>query len=721
MSVQKLLEEAEILYNSEKSKENFFHTSYFQTLAEFLVWYHIFQEKQSPKEMEIEEQLNSGNLDLGIAIKLVQSLNIKNSPLTPETKKESPPPQEKPKEEPKKKEEEEVKGGEFDEDFDEEMDEELKNAILLSKMEENQPQEPKKGDQPPKNEEEKPKVSPVQEKKEEKNKMTEVPPFKKVSQTLLKPKWLSHLIETTYLLETVVHPQQYKSVLTKYLKSFWQIKNESILERIIIVQNLPKLSLSKQESIKKTIVNSLKRFTNLSYSNLFLPFNDKEKLSHPFCLITLPNSALVPLVISKLESAKIKSKRVNKSLKVSRLDQALFIDNFSALEERENDTKNLIYLFLQSKLINSSGEGEYSLLISSPFASALLSLFIQFTDNNTTTETLLSFPNEHFISKKQFDSLFFHAHNTHFKEQELSHIFSKFKGNKLSAQQISLLFPDKQAKGEMTKKSVDDGQCISFSDFLFYFNHCAKENALEVWRLLSKMGYDFNCEQSCFNELEAAYQSQLLFAPVNGKRKYDEDLISYAQEIANTNGYSLSTMPLDLLFPLSEKYMEQFKSLSSLSVPALRLRFAFIKFFNKNLGETLPLIKMNSRTSFHQSISHLLSQSRDLIFLSVKTNFSLQVFDKTSSVGNQPSIVIERLNLLSNKQDLQSGNSQNQIDSNNNNPERSNNSQNNFSQLLNRTSFGIAMQKLSTVDTPILRQKKPPGNFPFHIFSSIFL
>eukprot|EP01091_Cochliopodium_minus_P010079 TRINITY_DN2625_c0_g3_i1.p1 TRINITY_DN2625_c0_g3~~TRINITY_DN2625_c0_g3_i1.p1 ORF type:complete len:1721 (+),score=746.57 TRINITY_DN2625_c0_g3_i1:2414-7576(+) len=806
LSIEKLEEEVENLYQSEKSKANFFHSVYFQTLAEFIVWYYIYKEKLSPSEVKVEEQLSSGSMDLGISIELVKAMlgktkveeppkeekkdekeikgEEKSEPLQllEEEKKEEKQVEEKKeekqieekkeeKEEEKKEEKEEQKKEIFipfepkkeeehysdenqgDEDIDFE-DEQLRQAILLSQMEDenhvvvvvdNQKNPPKNEQKeiPPQKEvfssprkeqkEELPiqKESPPQQKelpkqKEEKSpliiekKVKKSPTLNKekkeenkLSESFLKslPKkmvqnkkqlWMNQLIETSYLLECIVHPQQYKNILIKNLKSFWQIKNESILERMVIVQNIPKLSLQKQNNIKQTLCKSLRRFTNLEESNIFLPLNENEKTNFPFCIITLPNPSLLPTVISKLESAKIKTKRVSKTLKVGRVDQAFFIDNLSSLQERNSDTKTLLYLFLQSKLVSSTNK--HSLSVSSSFAKALLSLFLQFTGKTISKKNLLSFPNQYFISKKQFDSLYFHANNTHLKEEEINHIFSKHKNkeNNFKTEDLSLFteepFQKETILDQLHSKTGKEEESLSFVDFVFYFDDCAKENPLETWRLLSKLGFDYNVDQSCFNDLEDAYQSLLLFSPKKGRRIYDEHIISYAQEISNQYGYSLSNLPLDLLFPLSSQYTSQYKLLLDLTIPALRLRFSLIKHFNSCLEKVLPLINMYS--SFDGSISDLLSKSRDLIFLSVKTNFSLIVFDKTSTSGNQPTVVIERLNLLAGKNDSQSNKSNNE----------------NKDDLLNNTSFGLAMQQLSKSNDSVLRQKKPPGTEPHFSF-----
>lgn len=145
-------------------------------------------------------------------------------------------------------------------------------------------------------------------------------------------------------------------------------------------------------------------------------------------------------------------------------------------------------------------------------------------------------------------------------------------------------------------------------------------------------------------------------------------------------------LSLDQIKPL-EATGAQFRSLSKLALPAIRLRFEIIRQFNSNLPSVLPLINLDR---IHEgSIANLVSTSRHLIFHMIKLEYMYDVIEKTAVLGNQPAVNIDRLKLAAKKE------RDSKTDA-----------------IINHTMFGIAFQQLRNTDPTNLRQKKPGGAEP---------
>ena len=141
-----------------------------------------------------------------------------------------------------------------------------------------------------------------------------------------------------------------------------------------------------------------------------------------------------------------------------------------------------------------------------------------------------------------------------------------------------------------------------------------------------------------------------------------------------------------------------------LPLPALRLRYSFLRLFNRLFSTLLPLIDLR-RTVDARSIAGLVSASKPFLFPSVKNRFLSVILDATAEESKLPQISVNRLALQMNRS-LKSGNGGGGADGG--------------IDFLTDTLFARSMKQVMKIDPFQLRPVRPAGTEPFLSFEVQF-
>ena len=214
---------------------------------------------------------------------------------------------------------------------------------------------------------------------------------------------------------------------------------------------------------------------------------------------------------------------------------------------------------------------------------------------------------------------------------------------------------------------------------------------------LNAAGFDLHLNPHSFPTLELAMSSQQseLWSAAG-----QEQLLLLLQDLVERTGDDslLSFQPSQLVFEAGSVDVELSRlPQPSQSLPALRLRFAFLRKFNSLLSQLLPLIDLRlPSTSSASSIASasspfpaLIHRSKSFVFTSCKTTFLQLILAASAVDAKPPRIVLNRPALLLRKQ------------------------RGEYIDFVKHSNFGNGFRQL--IDTPaaLLRPTRPHGTEPF--------
>ena len=214
---------------------------------------------------------------------------------------------------------------------------------------------------------------------------------------------------------------------------------------------------------------------------------------------------------------------------------------------------------------------------------------------------------------------------------------------------------------------------------------------------LNAAGFDLHLNPHSFPTIELAMSSQQseLWSAAG-----QEQLLSLLQDMVERTGDDslLSFQPSQLVFDAGSINVELSRlPQPSQTLPALRLRFAFLRKFNSLLSQLLPLIDLRlpsfssaSSIAFaSSSLPALIHRSKSFVFTSCKTTFLQLILAASAVDAKPPRIVLNRPALLLRKQ------------------------RGEYIDFVKHSNFGNGFRQL--IDTPaaLLRPARPHGTEPF--------
>jgi len=265
-------------------------------------------------------------------------------------------------------------------------------------------------------------------------------------------------------------------------------------------------------------------------------------------------------------------------------------------------------------------------------------------------------------------------------------------GRSLSQQELDFAFSN--YKSVPTGPTGEPG--LTLEGFLKLYERQCVEAPLDTWEEFIKLGYDIDLNRNSFISAEAALRSQSTWT-----RAHDSQLMALLEGLY-TECEAASPTQLSLSHLKAVDSNSGFNLLANSPLPALRLRFVMLKEFNKELTAGLHLV--NFGRTHPGSLLYTLSAHRDLIFHTTKMEFIYEVLDKTSVIGNQPTVNIDRLKLAAKKEkELRAQNNGTQGEAN-----------------YNQTMFSIAYSQLKNTNPASFCQKKPSGAEPHFAIKIVF-
>ena len=212
-----------------------------------------------------------------------------------------------------------------------------------------------------------------------------------------------------------------------------------------------------------------------------------------------------------------------------------------------------------------------------------------------------------------------------------------------------------------------------------------------IFSWLTAAGYDLHLRAHAFPNLDLALASQRTGWPLDGQQQLIDWL--HAQvEAAGGEESLLTFQPSQLVFPAGERSAEVELSRlppTSVSLPALRLRFSFLRKFNALLSGLLPLIDLRLSESSASSLSSLVHASKAFLFSSCKTAFIQLILSSSSVDSKPPRITVNRPALSLRKQ------------------------RGDYIDFVKHSNFGNGFRQLYDLPASSLRPPRPHGTEPF--------
>jgi len=252
-------------------------------------------------------------------------------------------------------------------------------------------------------------------------------------------------------------------------------------------------------------------------------------------------------------------------------------------------------------------------------------------------------------------------------------------GGQLSLEKLQVLSTENTSVAELTKTLVS-------------YAAQSTTHLKQVMQWLLAAGYDAALYFNHATTFEQALASQN-----RGKwtRTADIALMTLLSQMGEDLGESnmLKVQPTQIR--VRQEDLSPFPSLiPAFTLPALRLRFAFLKKFNALFASLLPLIDLR-RTDAPESIAGLVREARVFVFTGVKTAFLQQILDLTAEACKPTQVTLNRVEL---KQKEVLGQT---ID------------------FLQDSSFAKSFQQLRHLDPFLLRPVRPHGAEPFMAFEVV--
>eukprot|EP01114_Cavostelium_apophysatum_P001689 TRINITY_DN1146_c0_g1_i2.p1 TRINITY_DN1146_c0_g1~~TRINITY_DN1146_c0_g1_i2.p1 ORF type:complete len:4271 (-),score=1642.72 TRINITY_DN1146_c0_g1_i2:54-12866(-) len=476
--------------------------------------------------------------------------------------------------------------------------------------------------------------------------------------------WFDKIVEVKRSLKAISASDSPPNKLTlrEMVKKAWTAtQKDSIRERILLVDNLPLLDLDKREEIENVLRRSFGEFAQLE-GDIYMP-DENGKQTRGYAFVRVAGPQKVDTAVRKMHKHKLKaptlieetgappppqnlksSLRASASLPRGTIKVTRFVDLEKTEDARATD-------FLQSKLVSGKA-------LTPKCHAALVEIF-------------------NFFGGEKENALV---------ASQLNDLQMRSNGKPLTDEQINFAFAHYKTKpvGEKNEPA------LTLEGYLDLYTRQCLESPLDTWEELTKLGYDLDLNRTRYTLFDEAWDSQSAFLDDN----VDAELMTYVENLYTEMDTSSPVyLAVDQLKPFTDAASQaQYRRLSKVLLPAIRLRFEVLRQFNLSLQSVLPLV--NFDRTHEGSIAYLLSSCRGKIFHASKMEFVYDVLDKTSVQGNQPTVNIDRLKLAA-KKDKEAASSALT-------PEGA----------VHHTMFGIAFQQLRSLDPTNLRQKKPGGAEP---------